>query len=160
MHALESHMKLVISYELTRHKWARAYISDGKNEASMDVWYLSADALGDLLRATIALLSGAEDARIIWENEYGQNRWIIHRHNDLVSVEILHFSVTFSTADDQYGSVIFSTLCPLRKFAVKVRDALRRLLTEIGPDEYARRWGQDFPSAQYAALDRLVRESS
>lgn len=119
---------------------------------------MSSDAAGDLLRAVIALLQGWETARCVWEDEPGQYRWLFHRRDDLVDIRILRFGVTFSTAQDEDGATVFITMQPLSKFAQKVYSALRRILREVGAEEYERPWGQAFPQAPYDTLRDLLRE--
>jgi len=61
------------SYQLETAGWSTATVSDGERSVVLTASYLS-DALGDLTRAVIALLRGAEQATLTWHEEPGRAR--------------------------------------------------------------------------------------
>lgn len=151
-------MKLIFSYHLAGRD-AEAFISDGVREARMQVWHVS-DALGELLRCVVQLLEGGDYAWCVWEDDPGEHKWVFHRRGDHIALQILRFPTSFSGygAPEEWAEPIFATTCPLTKFAVKVRNEARRLLNEVGAQEYSRVTGRAFPLAQYEALCRLLQE--
>lgn len=151
-------VKLVFSYQLTSHSMAEAYFADSQSDARLEVWNITPDPLGDLLRALLAVLLGTGDGRCNWENDPGQSRLMFCRQDDIVHLTIRSFEVTFSTAADEAGTILFTTEYPLVRLVTKVRNELRRLLGQWGSDGYEAYWGQPFPHVQFDQLDRLLRE--
>jgi hypothetical protein len=135
-----------------------AFISDGVREARMFVWDVT-DALGNFTRCVAQLLLGAAYAYCVWEDDPGEHKWIFHRDGDLVGIRILRFPTSFNGYGypDERGEVIFETRCSLIKFASKVRNELRRLLAELGGEEYERLARAAFPQETYASLRALLR---
>lgn len=151
-------VKLVFRYKLTSPSMAEAYFADSQGDVRLEIWNITPDPLGDLLRALLTVLRGTGEGRCNWETDPGQSRLLFHRREDMVSITILGFEVTFSTAADQAGAILFRTEYPLIRFANKVRNELRRLLGEWGSAGYERYWGQSFPYAQFDQLDHFLRE--
>jgi len=151
--------KLAFTYRLTESTMHEAYISDGEREARIDVWYLW-DGLAELARTAVQLLEGCEWAYCVWEDDPGEHKWLLQRRGDSLHVTILRFPNSFNGygAPDEWADVIFETTCPLLKFAGKVRNELRRRLSELGAEEYRRRARAPFPRDRYDALRRLNRE--
>jgi hypothetical protein len=152
-------MNLVFSYRLADRGGHEAIISDGVDEAHMYVWYVS-DGLGELVRIVVQLLQGYEYAYCQWEDDPGEHKWVLRREGEMVRITILRFPSSFNGygAPDEWAEVIFETTCPLVKFAAKVRNELRRLLSELGEDEYQRRAKAPFPMDDYNVLRQLVHE--
>ena len=78
---------ILFSYVLTGAGWARADLHTRAGHTSISASYLS-DALGQLLRAVDAVLGGAEHAEARWQEEPGQFRWVFHREEYNVRLEI------------------------------------------------------------------------
>ncbi len=78
------------SYHLGTAGWSTATVSDDERTVALTASYLS-DALGDLTRAVIALLQGAEQARLTWDEEPGVVAWRFERQSDDVDVCITVF---------------------------------------------------------------------
>ena len=151
-------MKLLFTYCVAEHD-SDATISDGVNEARMQVWHVT-DALGDLLRCVVQLLEGHEEVWCVWEDDPGEHKWTFHCSGELLRIRILRFPTSFSGygAPDAWATVLFETTCALLKFATKVRNEVRRLLQEVGPEEYRRRLGHEFPQAYYQRLRQLIHQ--
>ncbi len=78
------------SYQLGTAGWSTAAVSDGERTVALTASYLS-DALGDLTRAVIALLRGAEQATLTWHEEPGVTAWRFERQGDDVDMRITQF---------------------------------------------------------------------
>ncbi len=145
------------SYELHRAGWSSAILSDGEQNVSLVASYIS-DALGDLTRAVLALLHGAEGATFTWLSEPGVDEWRVARQGDDVDIVVTVFN------DDRRfkarrGEVVFSMRCPLTRLANEVLDELWRLLETVGMDGYKERWqAHDFPLTDYKQLRELLRD--
>jgi hypothetical protein len=134
-----------------------AMIAD--RESSAQFWPSSAlsDPLGDLVRATVSLLRGAEQARVSWQDERGEWRWLLSREDERLSIRILRFRETFSREPDARGTPIFETTCRLADFAGQVKSQLQELLEHSDPIDSPQVWRRQFPLADFDALRELVR---
>jgi|SRR4051812_21334126 len=115
-------MKFSLTYE---RQYGQMTITEGAREFT--VWHsrvLSSMALDALAEAVINLLSGLDRGICAWEEEPGQYRWVLVREGEQVQITILWFRDSFSTLPDERGEVVFSALCPLRRFAVQVKNVL------------------------------------
>lgn len=135
---------------------ACATIEDREHSAQFWPSPLS-DPLRDLVRATVSLLRGAEQARVSWQDEPGEWRWLLSREADRLSIRILRFRQTFSREPDERGMPVFETACRLADFAGQVKSQLQELLDHSDPADYLQRWRRPFPLADYDALRELVR---
>jgi hypothetical protein len=79
-----------VSYHLETAGWSTATVSDGERSVVLTASYLF-DALGDLTRAVIALLRGAEQATLTWHEEPRVAGWRFERQGDDVDVRITLF---------------------------------------------------------------------
>lgn len=152
--------KLTFTYRLNWND-AIATIGDAEHTARLNVWHVT-DALGDLLRCVIQLLEGYEAAWCIWEDDPGEHKWIFVRHDDAVEIRILRFPTSFPgyCAPENWATPIFQTTCPLLKFAIKVRNEVRRLANDVGAKRYQNSLGHDFPQTSFDRLQRLIQERS
>ena len=149
---------LTFTYRL-RDGDAVASIGDGTHTADLDVWHVT-DALGDFLRCVVQLLQGYDFAWCVWEDDPGEYKWLLRRHANLVEIRILRFPTSFSGygAPEEWATTIFATTYPLLKFAVKVRNAVRRLASEVDADQYRLRWRHEFPQQSFDTLRQLIQQ--
>lgn len=150
------------SYDLGTAGWSTATVSDGAHTLTLTAPYLS-DALGDLTRAVIALLQGAEEATLAWQEEPGVIEWRFERQGDDVGVHIMRFDDTTSYRRSQArpGEPAFSARCPLTRLGGEVLDELWRIHDTVGVEGYKERWKQHpFPLQEYRQLHALLREHS
>ena len=135
----------------TLHATAAA---DG-HAAEMWVWRLT-DAPGDLARAVVVLMDGADRAMCAWMDEPGEYRWVLARAGDRVTVLLLGFDSDFSKRPDQDGTVLLRTRCPLVRLATQVKGQLQQLLNEHGEQAYEQLWGHPFPRDRFERLKELI----
>jgi hypothetical protein len=159
MRAEPATANLTFTYVLEERNWAVATVGYGAHTVRLDVWHVT-DALGVFLRSVVQLLEGYEYAWCVWEDEPGEHKWIFCRNGLAVDIRILRFPTSFSGygAPDEWATTIFEATCPLLKFAIKVRNTVRRLADEVDADQYRLRWGHDFPQQSFDALRRLIQE--
>ena len=155
-------MRLVFSFSYQRGTagWSTATVSDGERTVALTASYLS-DALGDLTRAVIALLRGAEQATLTWHAEPGVTAWRFERQDDDVDVRITQF-------DNWSGSRVvrarpvesaFQMRCSLGRLAGEILDELWQVQETVGIDGYKERWKMHaFPLQEYRQLRKLLRE--
>jgi len=148
-------MELV--YQLEGAGWADARISDGSRQLGMSVSYLS-DALGDMAKAALHLLRGGREASFSFEDEPGQNRWLLTRGEaDSLRIQIRWFDDTFSSLDFGRGKEVFFCECAVLDFAGQVHSVLHQVLEDEGAEGYKRRWtNHDFPAESFAEIQKLL----
>lgn len=150
-------MSLTISYRLTGIGWAECVISDSQTSCSTTASYLS-DALGSLVRAAIALLTGFSALTFSFEEEPGEYRWVIRspRYNE-IELRILDFPDVYSALPEADGRLLFQTVCVPETFAMAVFEAAERLRIEIGEAGYAEKWVEHpFPTPCMDELKRTL----
>ncbi len=148
------------SYQLGTAGWSTASVSDGERTVALTASYLS-DALGDLTRAVIALLQGAEQATLTWDEEPGVAEWRFERQGDDVDVRITLFDNRTSSRAFRARPVEppFQMRTPLVRLAGEVLDELWRIYETVGVAGYQERWKmQAFPLQEYTHLRYLLRE--
>jgi hypothetical protein len=145
-----------LDYHLDGTGWSRATVADQDQTAHLTASYLS-DALGDLTRATLALVRGARQATISWEEEPGEYRWLLTRTGGDLAIRILWFDDADTQQPDEAGRVVFATTCILTTFATALARQLQQLLDDLGVDGYKRQWVRhDFPLSELEALNHLL----
>ena len=126
-------------YRLVGTGWAEAWISDGKNEATLTASYLS-DALGNLVEAIGTLLEGASEARCSWDEEPGEYRWVFHREAGQVHLRVLAFQDLWGHAPDENGAVVFETRKDMKVLASAIVHGAEAVLVEHGSEGYKTKW--------------------
>ena len=110
-------------------------------------------SLGDLIRAVLALLEGAEEARAAWEEEPGEYRWVFQRSASDVRTRLLAFPDVYDDAPDEKGTLLLDATCSARDLGQAIASGAQRVLDEVGSEEYQRRWVEHpFPAADLSAL--------
>jgi hypothetical protein len=144
------------SFRLIGTGWAEGRIAVGDSSATPTASYLS-DALGDLIRTVCALLEGAEDARMSWEEEPGEYRWIFERSGSEVRTRLLALDDVYDDAPDEDGEILLDATCALSDLGLGVASGAQHLLNELGQEEYHARWVEHrFPTDDLAVLTQLV----
>ncbi|MBP6442974.1 MAG: hypothetical protein KA267_03050 [Gemmatimonadales bacterium] len=110
------------------------------------------DALGDLTRATVTLLEGAERATVVLEDAPGVHEWTFERQDELVQLRI------HSWADRRSGTAemtlsqerTVAIVCPLSVIARELILVLDVLWVGHGPEG----WNRLSPRHPYPAAER------
>lgn len=134
----------VFEFRFTGAGWAKARLQVGPALADLSASYLD-DALGDLVRATAALSSGAEQVRVSWTEEPGEFRWILTARGRMLDVEILWFDKIWSDADDGDGQEVLRASCFLQSFCRAVAGAQVVSLPSMARLGTAQSGGATFP---------------
>lgn len=105
-------------------------VSDGVETLTLPPSF-STDLSG-LGEAVVLLLQGVSTATWNWPvgSWYippGDYRWLLTRDDDDLRLRILWFPEPFSRKPDEHGELVFSAVCPLRRFAVQVKNGLDAL---------------------------------
>ncbi len=150
-------MRLAINYRLTGTGWSECHISCGEQSCTTTASYLS-DALGNLVRAAVALLSGFSAVTFSFEEEPGEYRWVVRspRLNE-IDLVILEFPDLYGSKPDDEGKELFRVRCTPETFAQAVYEAASRVLAQEGEAGYAEKWADhQFPSGHLRELGRLL----
>ena len=150
-------MHLAINYRLTGTGWSECQVSCGARSCTTTASYLS-DALGNLVRAAVALLSGFSAVTFSFEEEPGEYRWVIRspRLNE-IELSILEFPDLYGGKPDCEGQEIFRVRCIPETFSEAVYKAASDVLAQEGESGYVEKWvDHPFPGQQLEELKRLL----
>lgn len=124
----------------------------GFSAASLSASYLG-DALGDLVRAAVALPGARSTLRVTWQEEPGEFRWILEPRGSQVLVRVVWFD-DWGARDESAGAVRLEASCEVSEFQRAVAMAARSLLAEWGADGYREQWVEhDFPLEHLTRLE-------
>ena len=101
-------MRIAINYRLTGPGWSECVISCDGQSCITTASYLS-DALGNLVRAAVALLSGFSAVTFSFEEEPGEYRWVIRspRLNE-IDLAVLELPDLYRGQPDHEGKLRLS----------------------------------------------------
>lgn len=145
------------SYRLTGVGWAEADLRIGDQSARLTASYVG-DALGELLRGTLALARGTAQVEVSWAQEPGEFKWVlVARHDASVDVQILRLRLRPEEASPgepaDPGRQVLTARCGTAEFCRAIARGARAALEEYGFDGYRERWDQfDFPSETLSTL--------
>lgn len=144
---------LKIDYRLVGSGWAECTICTDEGSCELSTSYLS-DALGNLVLAAAAVLSGAHSISVGFDEEPGEFRWSVTRmDSSTIRLNILSFEELWGNRPDAEGSVLFSWIGPPLEFGRSVRDAAEALLQKHSLADYKKQWVEhDFPSTELELL--------
>ena len=150
-------MALIIDYRLVGTGWSTCVVQDGPAKCELSAPYLS-DALGNLVLAAIAAVSGFMHLSFRFDLEPGEFRWVIrHVPPNEIEVEVLEFKGPEVGRPDSDGGSLFKTRCLPIEFAQAVHAAAQNVLDEFGEAGYAEKWAEHpFPTRQLAVLERQI----
>jgi hypothetical protein len=148
-----------IAFDLVDTGWLLVEIDDGRGQQRIHMSYLTF-ALDDLLAALISLARGEQRARVSWDSEPTEYRWLCVVDNGYARVRVLHLADRVADLPDHDGHLILHTDLPLQELVRSVTSAARTLLNRVGEEAYARRWKvRPFPTTLLLALERWLDES-
>jgi hypothetical protein len=145
------------NYWLTGSGWSEGHLGLGGRWITMTASYLG-DALGELLGAVLALCDGAEHARVSWDEEPGEYRWLFDRDGDDVHVRVLWFDDLWNELPDDRGEERLAGTVALASLAEAVASGARKALDRYGEQGYREKWPEhDFPTAALTAIEAHLR---
>ena len=133
-------MNLAIAYRLAGTGWAECSVSDEDTKCDVTASYLS-DALGNLVLAAFAALSGFRTISFGFDEEPGEYRWVIEAVEvDVVQIDLFEFNELWGNKPNEEGKLLFSTRCSPVVFARAVHRAATSVLEEYGENGYLEKW--------------------
>ncbi|MET8047819.1 hypothetical protein ABZU75_09455 [Streptosporangium sp. NPDC005286] len=149
--------KFEFSYGAPEHGWSVVTIGHDGHEARMVVSYVT-DALRDLLYGLVRVTQG-DDFRFSWDGEPTEYRWIFTHEGGAVRLRILTFRDHMRPEPDEAGQERFTFLGEVDLIVRAVVRSARRVLSEMGEEEYARQWrGQAFPLRELNILESWLKD--
>ncbi len=147
------------SYGTFEHRWLDATLTDGEQSVTLIASAYLYDAPTDLLWAPVQLLESTPMVRIHWFHEPGEYRWRIERMGESVSIRVWCLKQAGRSLNEEEGTLVFSSVCSLLRFARQVRAATQAILDRYGREEYRLRWRWDFPDSAHKRLGELIRST-
>lgn len=150
-----------LQYKLTAVGWSEALLEDGQRTVSLNASYLS-DALGELARGALAVLSGSGEVRFSFDEEPGEYRWVLKKNGaEGYALTIYEFTELWGNKADERAKVVFEHLCSRVEFARMVLKALEEVRHEHGEAGYKALWVEhEFPAEELAELHHRLKEKS
>ncbi|MBD0671966.1 hypothetical protein [Streptomyces sp. CBMA156] len=149
--------RISFQWTLGRAGSADCTISDGRSEGRAHASYIS-NAPEDLLNAVTRVVLGARMVRAQFEGEPGAHRWIFHRYDDFLDIDLLRMED--GQRPDSEGQVIWeSRRQGVDSLASTLIDGFDRVAQEPGEDVYRKRWLSPFPRTDLEDLRTAWRDA-
>jgi hypothetical protein len=145
-------IKTRIKFDLEDHGWFDIYISDKGNDLTISASYLS-DSIEEMIIRLCIFIESKSDIVIKFQGEPGEYRFILKHNGTNCLFEIYEFRDTFSKQDIQNGVCIISSEIEIDKLVNLFYKEIEKLY-EMGPNEYKKRWGYNFPQD---AFHRMIK---
>lgn len=143
-----------IEYKLENAGWAIGRIGNGEKYIEFDITYLN-DSLKELAESAIGIKEKATKS-VTFMNEPGEHKFILNKIDEnKIEYELRWYSDWLSwnlVSEDDYKLVLKGETT-IAKYVNQVRSVLEKIMTEIGAEEYKKRWIEhDFPVEEYLKL--------
>ncbi|WP_226636945.1 hypothetical protein [Brevundimonas poindexterae] len=142
-----------IRLDIEDHGWASVAVSCGDHSFETDGVSNSTDALGDMIRAAVDLLRGADSCRFSFDGEPVETRWVLDRDApNEVRLRLLQFPHICRSSAFDPGVERFSAVMAADSFVRAVLREADRIHFELGEADYEKRWGTAFPAKELEIL--------
>jgi len=149
-----------IDYDLGQHGWSSFTLRVGDRAVEVGTFGYCTDALGDIVRAALAMAAGSWRARVSLDAEPFEWRLVLvrrpYRNGEAaqLDLQILTFPDIYAEAPDTEGALKFEAICDVEAFARAVAQAAGQVWERHGADGYNQLWAghEGFPLRALAAL--------
>jgi hypothetical protein len=143
-----------IDYKIDGFGWAVGKIENEEKQVEFAVSYLH-DSLKELAKSAIEIRKN--DIRlVVFMGEPGEHVLILHRKDEnLIDYELRWYKDWWSWGliGESNFKLVLKGQTTLPKYVNQVRNILHGIITELGPEEYQKKWIEhDFPMAEYEKL--------
>lgn len=143
-----------LEYIVEEAGWAVGTIGNGENVVSFDVSYLH-DSLKELAESAIEIQE-KETKSVIFMAEPGESKLVLSKKEDRkINFELRWYADWASwniISEDDY-EIVLEGKTTIPKYVNQVRKVLAKIMDEIGPIEYRKKWQEhDFPMDEYQSL--------
>jgi len=145
--------------------WANCTVHVGEKSLTMNGVSYTTDVLGDILRAGLALATGADRAAFSFDGEPQEWRLLLEAPFDSelkrwkpFSLRILTFADIYVREPIEKGVVLLDVKCSPVEFARAALEIGQRVLNTLGLDGYSEKWNgyNGFPLRALRALEAAV----
>lgn len=143
-----------IEYNIEDAGWAIGKIGNGEESVEFDITYLH-DSLKELAESAIDLKEKKYKS-VIFMNEPGEHRLILNKKDkNIIEYELHWYSDWFNwdLISEEEFEVVLKGETSLASYINQVRNVLLKIMTEIGPKEYEKKWiNHEFPIVEFEKL--------
>lgn len=147
-----------VDYSLERAGWALAMVSNDVRHVKMTTSYLH-DSLRELAMCGIALLKGANRAKVVFLDEPGEHHLIFKCEGE----NTIHYEIRWYddwASWDMYPldkyNLIMTGRSTLNRVSGEILKSLRDIFENHGLEEYKKLWvNHDFPVHEFRELEQL-----
>lgn len=143
-----------IEYKIEEAGWAVGKIGNGEKENEFAVSYLN-DSLKELAESAIEIRE-KDFKSVVFMDEPGEHVLILNRKDgNLIDYELRWYKDWWSwnLVEENNFEFLFKGQTTVPKYVNQVRNVLNRIMTELGPEEYRKKWIEhDFPIVEYEKL--------
>ncbi len=143
-----------IEYKIDGAGWAVGKIGNGIKKTKFSISYLH-DSLKELGESAIEIRE-KDFKSVVFMDEPGEHVLILNKKDDIkIEYELRWYEDWWSwnLIDENNFKLIFKGETTVPKYVNQVRNVLDGIMTELGPEEYRKKWVEhDFPIAEYEKL--------
>jgi hypothetical protein len=110
------------------------------------------DSVSDLINALLALLDGAEQVIVKWNQEPEEYDFEMRRSGEDVQLKVIRYQDHRRTEGEQ----VFAHTGSIGNVCFSFRVALHGLRRDRRTDEYAKNWRREFPEAEFQQLKKRL----
>lgn len=134
--------------------WIRVSVLAGEQRLEFDASYLC-DSVTTLITSMLGLMTGRTDACVIWTTERELFEFVFATERERIALCVYTYPAGPGSSREQDGTVAFEAAGAR---ADMIRSFVAAVKTLQGVDDFAARWGHEFPSQDLdAATERLAR---
>ncbi len=143
-----------IEYKIDGAGWAVGKIGNGIKKTKFSISYLH-DSLKELGESAIEIRE-KDFKSVVFMDEPGEHVLILNKKDGIkIEYELRWYEDWWSwnLIDENNFKLIFKGETTVPKYVNQVRNVLDGIMTELGPEEYRKKWVEhDFPIAEYEKL--------
>jgi hypothetical protein len=110
-------------------------------------------SLEELMRALTAILNGATEAVVRWNEEPEEFDFVFRRSGDDVGLEVIRYP----SHKRLEGVSEFAAQGTVNEICAPFCQTLCEVKEDLTTDEFARNWRREFPAKEFAELERAIR---
>lgn len=144
-----------IEYKIVGSGWANGKIGNGKKRVKFAISYLN-DSLKELTESAIEIRE-KDFKSVVFMEEPGEHVLILNRKEEnKIDYELRWYKDWWSwnLIDVNNFESVIKGETTIPKYINQVRNVMIRIMNELGPDEYRKKWVEhDFPIAEFEKLN-------
>jgi hypothetical protein len=148
---------LHIRYALVGTGWSSCVVEHEGTHIELSASYLS-DALGNLVKAALAIASSFRTVEFGFDEEPGEYRWVLEANeNNVLRFRLLEFQDLWGYKPNAEGRLLLDASITPIVFAKAVHACAAEVLQEHGEKGYAEKWAEHpFPTRELELLAEVI----